>query len=146
MASIAAATEELPEEEVRDVCRSGRVLLVNRHRSYVCRPSPDGRRLILGGPVGATTLTIEVGGNSMRLAAPVRVPLFGGAMTVRSFESTELGLEMPRFEPRHRRGGGPRVLLGDRRLLRPHHVSAELPGREPRRPRGHPGAAGPPDG
>ena len=50
--SIAAATEEIPEDEVRDVCRSGRVLLVNRHRSYVCRPSPDGRRLILGGPVG----------------------------------------------------------------------------------------------
>lgn len=50
--SIAAATEELPEDEVRDVCRSGRVLLVNRHRSYCCRPSPDGRRLVLGGPVG----------------------------------------------------------------------------------------------
>ena len=50
--SIAAATEEIPEDEVRDVCRSGRVLLVNRHRSHVCRPSPDGRRLILGGPVG----------------------------------------------------------------------------------------------
>lgn len=50
--SIAAATEELPENEVRDVCRSGRVLLVNRYRSYTCRPSPDGRRLILAGPVG----------------------------------------------------------------------------------------------
>jgi len=50
--SIAAATEELPENEVRDVCRSGRVLLVNRYRSYSCRPSPDGRRLILAGPVG----------------------------------------------------------------------------------------------
>jgi glycine/D-amino acid oxidase-like deaminating enzyme len=57
MPSIAAATEELPEEEVRDVCRSGRVLLVNRHRSYVCRPSPDGRRLILGGPVGQVPAT-----------------------------------------------------------------------------------------
>jgi glycine/D-amino acid oxidase-like deaminating enzyme len=28
------------------------VLLVNRYRSYTCRPSPDGRRLILAGPVG----------------------------------------------------------------------------------------------
>lgn len=55
--SIAAATEELPEDEVRDVCRSGRVLLVNRHRSYMCRPSPDGRRLILGGPVGQVPAT-----------------------------------------------------------------------------------------
>lgn len=55
--SIAAATEELPEDEVRDVCRTGRVLLVNRHRSYCCRPSPDGRRLILGGPVGQVPAT-----------------------------------------------------------------------------------------
>lgn len=55
--SIAAATEELPEDEVRDVCRSGRVLLVNRHRSYSCRPSPDGRRLIFGGPVGQVPTT-----------------------------------------------------------------------------------------
>lgn len=55
--SIAATTEELPEDEVRDVCRSGRVLLVNRHRSYVCRPSPDGRRLVLGGPVGQVPAT-----------------------------------------------------------------------------------------
>ena len=55
--SIAAATEEIPEDEVRDVCRSGRVLLVNRHRSYACRPSPDGRRLILGGPVGQVPAT-----------------------------------------------------------------------------------------
>lgn len=55
--SIAAATEKLPEDEVRDVCRSGRVLLVNRHRSYCCRPSPDGRRLILGGPVGQVPAT-----------------------------------------------------------------------------------------
>jgi len=50
--SIVAVTEELPEGEVRDVCRSGRVLLVNRYRSYLCRPTPDGRRLVLGGPVG----------------------------------------------------------------------------------------------
>lgn len=55
--SIAAATEELPENEVRDVCRSGRVLLVNRYRSYACRPSPDRRRLILGGPVGQVPAT-----------------------------------------------------------------------------------------
>ncbi len=50
--SIAAATEELPEDEIRDVFRSGRPLLVNRFRSYIARPSPDGRRIILGGPVG----------------------------------------------------------------------------------------------
>jgi glycine/D-amino acid oxidase-like deaminating enzyme len=52
--SIAAATEVLPEDEVRDVFRSGRPLLVNRHWSYIARPSPDGRRIILGGPVGQT--------------------------------------------------------------------------------------------
>lgn len=52
--SIGAATEPLPEDEVRDVFRSGRPLLVNRHRSYIARPSPDGCRIILGGPVGQT--------------------------------------------------------------------------------------------
>ena len=50
--SIAAATERLPADEVADVCRSRRALLVNGERTYTCRPSPDGRRLILGGPVG----------------------------------------------------------------------------------------------
>ena len=52
--SIACASEELPEGEVRDLFRSGRVLQVNRFRSYSCRPTPDGRRIILGGPVGQT--------------------------------------------------------------------------------------------
>ncbi len=54
--SIAVASEELPAEEVDDIFRSGRVLLVNRYRSYSCRPSPDGRRVILAGPVGETPL------------------------------------------------------------------------------------------
>ncbi len=50
--SIATASEEIPEDEVRDICRSGRVLMINRHRTYTCRPSADGRRIVLGGPVG----------------------------------------------------------------------------------------------
>jgi glycine/D-amino acid oxidase-like deaminating enzyme len=57
--SIAAATEPLPEDEVRDVCRTQRVLLVNGRRTFTCRPSPDGRRLILGGPVGQNPVTPE---------------------------------------------------------------------------------------
>lgn len=52
--SIACASEELPQDEVRDLFRSGRALQVNRFRSYSCRPTPDGRRIILGGPVGQT--------------------------------------------------------------------------------------------
>lgn len=52
--SIAIASEELPADEVDDIFRSGRVLLVNRYRGYSCRPSPDGRRIILAGPVGQT--------------------------------------------------------------------------------------------
>ncbi len=55
--SIAAATERLPADEVADVCRSHRVLLVDGARTYTCRPSPDGRRLVLGGPVGQTPRT-----------------------------------------------------------------------------------------
>ncbi len=49
--SIVAASEEIPVDEVRDICRSGRVLMVNRFRTYTCRPSEDGRRIVLGGPV-----------------------------------------------------------------------------------------------
>jgi len=52
--SIPCASEELPEDEVRDLFRSGRALQVNRFRSYSCRPTPDSRRIILGGPVGQT--------------------------------------------------------------------------------------------
>lgn len=54
--SIAVASEELPADEVDDIFRSGRVLLENRHRGYSGRPSPDGRRVILAGPVGQTPL------------------------------------------------------------------------------------------
>ena len=49
--SIATASEEIPADEVSDICRSGRVLMINRFRTYTCRPSPDGRRIVLGGPV-----------------------------------------------------------------------------------------------
>ncbi len=45
---------------------------------------------VLGGPVGAAAFAIEVGPNSIRLSAPVRVPVFGGAITLRSFDSTDL--------------------------------------------------------
>ena len=50
--SIAIASEEIPEDEVRDICRSGRVLMVNRFRTYTCLPTGDERRIVLGGPVG----------------------------------------------------------------------------------------------
>ena len=49
--SIGIASEEIPEDEVRDICRSGRVLIVNRYRTYTCRPAGNGRRIVLGGPV-----------------------------------------------------------------------------------------------
>ena len=57
--SIMIASEELPADEVSDVFRSGRFLLVNRHRAYSCRPSPDGRRAILAGPVAQTPRTVR---------------------------------------------------------------------------------------
>jgi glycine/D-amino acid oxidase-like deaminating enzyme len=49
--SIVATSEELPREGVAEMFPAGRVLLVNRIRSYCCRPSPDGSRLILAGPL-----------------------------------------------------------------------------------------------
>ncbi len=49
--SIGIASEEIPVDEVRDICRSDRVLMVNRFRTYTCRPTGDGRRIVLGGPV-----------------------------------------------------------------------------------------------
>lgn len=50
--SIGMTSEEIPEDEVRDICRSGRVLMVNRFRTHTCLPTGDGRRIVLGGPVG----------------------------------------------------------------------------------------------
>ncbi len=49
-----------------------------------------GESTILGGPIGATVFPIEVGPSSIRLTEPVRVPVFGGAITVSSFASTDL--------------------------------------------------------
>ena len=65
--SIASVSEELPAEEVSDLFRSGRALQVNRFCGYTCRPTPDGRRIILGGPVGQTPGTPAE--NSARLHA-----------------------------------------------------------------------------
>jgi len=49
--SIAAASEELLREEVVEMFPAGHALLINRFRGFSCRPSPDGRRVILAGPV-----------------------------------------------------------------------------------------------
>jgi hypothetical protein len=49
-----------------------------------------GESTILGGPIGATVFPVEVGRNSIRLAASVRVPALGGAVDVRSFSAIEL--------------------------------------------------------
>ena len=55
--SIATVSEAIPPDEVQDICRSGRVLLVNRYRGYSCQPTPDGERILLGGPVGQVPTT-----------------------------------------------------------------------------------------
>jgi len=52
--SIVAASEELPPQGVDEMFPTGRVLLVNRIRGFTCRPSPDGRRLIMAGPIAQT--------------------------------------------------------------------------------------------
>lgn len=52
--SIVAASEELPREGVAEMFPTGRVLLVNQVRGFSCRPSPDGSRLILAGPLAQT--------------------------------------------------------------------------------------------
>lgn len=53
--SIVATSEELPREGLAEMLPGGRVQLVNRIRGYSCRPSPDGRRLILAGPLAQAT-------------------------------------------------------------------------------------------
>ena len=57
--SIVAVSEELPPDGMAEMLPGGRVLLVNRIRGYTCRPSPDGRRLILGGPLGQATRSAD---------------------------------------------------------------------------------------
>jgi glycine/D-amino acid oxidase-like deaminating enzyme len=52
--SIVAASEELPLQGVDEMFPTRRVLLVNRNRGFSCRPSPDGRRLIMAGPLAQT--------------------------------------------------------------------------------------------
>jgi len=49
--SIVATSEELPREGLAEMLPAGRGLLVNRIRSHSCRPSPDGTRLIMAGPL-----------------------------------------------------------------------------------------------
>jgi len=57
--SIVAASEELPPQGVDEMFPTGRVLLVNRVRGFSCRPSPDGRRLIMAGPLAQTPRSPE---------------------------------------------------------------------------------------
>lgn len=57
--SIVAVSEELPPQGVDEMFPTARVLLVNRIRSYSCRPSPDGRRLILAGPLAQTPRSVD---------------------------------------------------------------------------------------
>jgi len=64
--SIVATSEDLPREHVSELFPTGRVLLVNRFRGYVCRPSPDGRRIVLGGPAAQTPATTEADVRSLK--------------------------------------------------------------------------------
>ncbi len=57
--SIVAASEELPPQGVEEMFPTGRALLVNQVRSHSCRPSPDGRRLIMAGPVAQTPRSVD---------------------------------------------------------------------------------------
>ena len=57
--SIVAASEELPREGVAEMFPTGRVLLVNRVRGFSCRPSPDGSRMLLAGPLAQTPRSPE---------------------------------------------------------------------------------------
>lgn len=49
--SVAAASAELPETAVGEMFPAGRAVLINRFRTYLCRPTPDRRRIVLAGPV-----------------------------------------------------------------------------------------------
>lgn len=64
--SIVATSEDLPLEHVCELFPTGRVLLINRFRGFVCRPSPDGRRIVLGGAAAQTPGTTEANIRSLK--------------------------------------------------------------------------------
>ena len=57
--SIAAATEELDEQFVKDLVPGRKLTVVNRFRGYNLRLSPDGRRILIAGPVADMPRTTE---------------------------------------------------------------------------------------
>lgn len=55
--STAAVSEELPVAAIEAVFPTGNLVMINRYRGYNCRPSPDGKRIILAGPVAVAPRT-----------------------------------------------------------------------------------------
>lgn len=57
--SVVVASEEYSPADVSSSFPTGRALLINQFHSFSCRPSPDGRRILLAGPVAQTPGGIE---------------------------------------------------------------------------------------
>ena len=64
--SIVVASEDYRREDVQSLFPSERVLLVNKHCGYNCRPSPDGRRILLGGPLAKVRGSIDANVDVLR--------------------------------------------------------------------------------
>jgi len=64
--SVAAASERLPETLVKAIFPAGRAVLINRFRGFLCRPTPDGRRIVLAGPVAVSPRSPEKDAEALR--------------------------------------------------------------------------------
>ena len=49
--STAAVTDELPAAMIDELFPTRTLAVINRFRGLICRPTPDGRRIVLAGPV-----------------------------------------------------------------------------------------------
>ena len=57
--SIAAATETLDEQLIDELMPGRKLAVINRFRGYNFRTSPDGRRILLAGPVAEKPRSVE---------------------------------------------------------------------------------------
>jgi gamma-glutamylputrescine oxidase len=79
MPSFLIATEEIGENRVTDIIPNGRMMVETREKHLYYRPSPDGKRIILGGRAALHPINLDEA--AMRLRAEL-VALFPGLSDV----------------------------------------------------------------
>ncbi len=66
MPSFLIATEEIGANRVKDLIPSGRMIVETREKHLYYRPSPDGKRLILGGRAALHPIDLDEAGGRLR--------------------------------------------------------------------------------